>query len=129
MYSEHHCPKCNNTSKVLSDGRVLKDYEWCEDCKDEHRKKDWAVRWFNHRFHIFTKLDIYMRDGFKCYLCNEVLEFKNRNTTFDHVIPVARGGFSTFDNLKLCCNRCNNKKADLLLEEVFAEYGTPDQWD
>lgn len=128
MYTDHTCPKCKQKVSILSDGRLLKDYEWCNACKDAHKKEDWAIRWFNHRFKLFTKYDIYIRDGFKCYICHRSLAFKDRNTTFDHEVPLARGGHSTFNNLRLCCNRCNNKKGDLLLNELFEHYGPPDNW-
>lgn len=128
MYEEHTCPNCGEQVDILLDGRVLKEYEWCPDCKEKHQKEDWAVRWFNHRFQLFTKRDIYFRDGFKCYICEKVLQFKERGATFDHVIPLSRGGFSNFSNLKLCCTDCNNKKGDLLLEELFEEHGDPDTW-
>jgi 5-methylcytosine-specific restriction endonuclease McrA len=128
MYETHTCPNCKEQVDILCDGRILKDYEWCPPCKEAHQKKDWAVRWFNHRFQVFTKRDIYMRDGFKCYICSRSLMFKDKNATFDHFIPTARGGLSDLANLRLCCTRCNNKKGDLLLEELFEQYGSPDKW-
>lgn len=129
MYEEHTCPSCKKQVSILCDGRVLKDYEWCNDCKKEHQHKDWEVRWFNHRFQVFSRKDIYFRDGFRCYICNTYLVFGERNTTFDHELPTARGGLSTFSNLRLCCNRCNNKKGDLLLEELLDQYGSPEEWE
>jgi 5-methylcytosine-specific restriction endonuclease McrA len=33
----------------------------------------------------------------------------------DHVIPLARGGEHTMDNVKLACLRCNIRKNDNLL--------------
>lgn len=119
MYELHTCPNCLEEVSILCDGRVLKTYEWCPSCKEKHHKRDWEVRWFNHRFQLFTKKDIYFRDGFKCYICSVPLEFKSKQSTFDHKIPLARGGLSSFDNLKLCCTDCNNKKGDLLLEEYL----------
>ena len=43
-----------------------------------------------------------------CYYCNAKVGYKN--LTMDHVIPLARGGRSTKDNLVPCCRECNNKK-------------------
>jgi 5-methylcytosine-specific restriction protein A len=37
----------------------------------------------------------------------------------DHIVPLARGGRSTKDNLVACCKECNNKKKTLL----------PIEWD
>lgn len=38
--------------------------------------------------------------------------------TFDHVIPLVRGGTNRRENLKLCHRICNTWKGDLLMEEL-----------
>lgn len=45
----------------------------------------------------------------------------NREATLDHYIPQAKGG-KKFDekNLRICCNRCNNNKKDMMPEEFVA---------
>ena len=52
-----------------------------------------------------------------CWYCGQQVGFKN--LTMDHVIPLARGGRSTKDNLVPCCKECNNKKKSSL----------PVEWD
>jgi len=52
-----------------------------------------------------------------CWYCGEKVGFKN--LTMDHVIPLARGGRSTKDNLVPCCKECNIKKKSSL----------PVEWD
>jgi len=52
-----------------------------------------------------------------CWYCGEQVGFKN--LTMDHVIPLARGGRSTKDNLVPCCKECNTKKKNAL----------PVEWD
>ena len=47
-----------------------------------------------------------------CYYCGRLLEPKD--LTMDHIIPLARGGRSTKENLVACCKDCNNKKKTLL---------------
>jgi 5-methylcytosine-specific restriction endonuclease McrA len=47
-----------------------------------------------------------------CYYCGRLLEPKD--LTMDHIIPLARGGRSTKENLVPCCKECNNKKKTLL---------------
>jgi 5-methylcytosine-specific restriction endonuclease McrA len=47
-----------------------------------------------------------------CYYCGRI--FKPKDLTMDHVVPLARGGRSTKDNLVACCKDCNNKKRTLL---------------
>jgi len=52
-----------------------------------------------------------------CYYCSELLSPKD--LTMDHVVPLARGGRSTKDNLVTSCKECNTKKKTLL----------PIEWD
>lgn len=54
-----------------------------------------------------------------CYYCGEHVGIKA--LTMDHLIPLARGGRSTRDNLVPCCKECNNKKRTLLPVE-WEEY-------
>lgn len=56
------------------------------------------------------------RDNSTCYLCGRKLT--DREIHLDHVIPLARGGSHTADNLKVTCRPCNQRKSDKLLEEL-----------
>ena len=47
-----------------------------------------------------------------CYYCGEI--FKPGDLTMDHIVPLARGGRSSKDNIVTCCKNCNNKKKTLL---------------
>jgi 5-methylcytosine-specific restriction endonuclease McrA len=117
-FEAHTCSNCGKNVEIRCDGRVLRQFEWCTDCKSEHDRKDWELRWFNHRFQLFTRRDIIVRDGGKCYICRKNVNLLTRDATIDHVVPKSRGGLSSPDNLRLCCNACNNKKGDFLLEEM-----------
>ena len=50
-------------------------------------------------------------DG-RCHYCGQV--FPHRELTMDHLVPLARGGRSTRDNLVPCCKECNTRKKTLL---------------
>lgn len=52
------------------------------------------------------------RDSRTCQYC-----FKPGNT-IDHVVPRARGGMHSWENVVTACTRCNAKKDDRLLEEL-----------
>jgi hypothetical protein len=45
------------------------------------------------------------RDGHKCSYCGSPYDL-----TIDHIIPVAKGGTSTIENLRTLCGRCNMLK-------------------
>ena len=65
-----------------------------------------------------SKVDrLRLRDGPRCWLCDEPLDFKavpnsTWAPTFEHLIPLSRGGPRTLDNLVLCHRLCNNRLAD-----------------
>lgn len=61
---------------------------------------------------------IYQRDGYRCRKCN-------RNTDdleIDHIIPISKGGKTTFDNLQTLCHRCNANKADTIESNNVPNY-------
>jgi len=47
-----------------------------------------------------------------CHYCGNQVAFKD--LTMDHLVPLARGGRSTKDNLVPCCKNCNNRKKSML---------------
>ncbi len=55
-----------------------------------------------------------------CHYCGE--HFDADELTMDHVIPVARGGYSTRTNIVPACFACNQKKKYLTpAEQALAE--------
>ncbi len=62
-----------------------------------------------------------------CHYCGKKFTFKQ--LTMDHLVPLARGGRSTRDNLVPSCKNCNNKKKAMLpLEwEEYLESKSKDQ--
>lgn len=54
----------------------------------------------------WTKRGVLRRDRGTCAYCGE------RATTVDHVVPVSRGGGSTWENTVAACSPCNSRKAN-----------------
>ena len=52
---------------------------------------------------------ILARDHHRCRICGST-----RNLEIDHIIPIAKGGKTKFDNLQTLCHKCNVKKGDSL---------------
>lgn len=50
-----------------------------------------------------------------CHYCGG--HFLPHELTMDHVVPLARGGVSSKNNLVPCCKECNNSKRSKLLQE------------
>lgn len=59
-------------------------------------------------------------DG-RCWYCSCELEPDTR--TYDHVIPLSRGGASSEENLVLACAICNGNKRNLMLDDYREELG------
>ena len=54
-----------------------------------------------------------------CYICNRKIS-QDERATVDHVIPKSRDRFASNKfNLRCCCERCNNDKADMTLLEYI----------
>jgi len=50
---------------------------------------------------------VWNRDGGKCVRCGS-----QENLEFDHIIPVSKGGATTYRNLQLLCQKCNREKSN-----------------
>lgn len=61
-------------------------------------------------------LQVVRRDGHICQSCR--INVRDDEIEFDHIIPVAKGGPTTVENLRLLCRSCNRKKSDSLKEHL-----------
>lgn len=64
----------------------------------------------------FSRTNVYARDEHRCQYCGH--SFPPSQLTFDHVLPVARGGHKGWDNIVTCCIPCNRLKGDRTPEEA-----------
>lgn len=57
------------------------------------------------------------RDNFTCRNCGNSTHVEpNLLLEIDHIIPVAKGGYTVEDNLQTLCWKCNRKKSDKILD-------------
>lgn len=57
------------------------------------------------------------RDKYTCCFCgNSVVKEPNLLLEIDHIIPIAKGGCTTEENLQTLCWRCNRSKGDKVVE-------------
>jgi 5-methylcytosine-specific restriction endonuclease McrA len=58
---------------------------------------------------------LFARDGWRCYLCGQVLGGREQ-LQLHHILPYSQGGGDTADNLVSVCSSCNpGQGGDLLL--------------
>jgi 5-methylcytosine-specific restriction endonuclease McrA len=75
----------------------------------------------------FSKSNVFLRDGYKCQYCGDHLD--KRECTLDHVLPVSKGGKSTFENSTTACGPCNaGKGANHKVKPKNKPY-RPDFWE
>lgn len=61
----------------------------------------------------FTRFNLFLRDEFSCQYCGNTGDL-----TFDHVVPRARGGITSWENVVASCSRCNLRKGSKSLKQV-----------
>ena len=57
----------------------------------------------------FTRFNVFLRDRFRCQYCGE--QHLRGELTFDHVVPRADGGQTSWTNIVAACSPCNTRKA------------------
>lgn len=84
------------------EGRMFGPYPWPTVVR--------LIRYVNpawlHRPAAFSRAGVLRRDRGRCCYCGAA------GTTLDHVLPLCRGGRTTWDNLVTACERCNGRKGD-----------------
>ena len=73
---------------------------------------------FSRSFSNKLKIEIFTRDNYTCQCCgwkNGISGQKDRILTLDHIVPIAFGGTSTLENLRVLCLQCNIKKNDKIM--------------
>jgi len=130
--AELTCVQCQNdftVGKATKQLRILKLSGFCSlDCNAEFkelRDADTAYRGAMRRkakaFGVAFEEEITRRLVFEkakgiCYLCKSKTHYENSEdyspllATVDHVKPWTKGGTHTWNNVELCCLRCNIKK-------------------
>ena len=61
----------------------------------------------------FTRFNVFLRDKFECQYCGSP-----EDLTFDHVIPRAHGGETTWENVVAACSPCNLRKGSKLPKQA-----------
>jgi 5-methylcytosine-specific restriction endonuclease McrA len=65
----------------------------------------------------FTRFNVFLRDRFRCQYCNA--QHVRGELTFDHVIPRADGGDTSWENIVAACGPCNARKDRLRIKPVW----------
>lgn len=58
----------------------------------------------------FSRENVFARDNGKCQYCG--VRLARPEATYDHVVPRAQGGLTTWENVVICCVPCNQRKGN-----------------
>lgn len=72
----------------------------------------------------FHRKWVFLRDDYTCQYCRTTLT--SAECTLDHVVPVSKGGKTTWHNVVTSCRKCNNEKGN---NESIVPETMPDQPD
>lgn len=61
----------------------------------------------------FTRFNVFLRDEFRCQYCG-----KKGELTFDHIVPRASGGITSWENVVTACAPCNMRKGSKSLPRM-----------
>lgn len=73
----------------------------------------------------FSRKNLYLRDLFQCQYCSDT--FDPDELTIDHVVPVSKGGKTTWENCVAACQDCNFSKGDKIIPPKRLPF-KPEYW-
>lgn len=102
-------------------------YIWLDKVKVLHEYDNWEIHSPNHTIKVpavimlneywqpksrvrFNRRWVFLRDNYTCQYCGDNLTVKQ--CTIDHVVPVSKGGKTTWHNVVTACYPCNNSKGN-----------------
>jgi 5-methylcytosine-specific restriction endonuclease McrA len=102
-------------------------YIWLDKVKVLHEYEDWQVHSPSRTMNVpavimlrdywkptarvrFNRKWVFLRDNYKCQYC--YLELRPNQCTIDHVVPISKGGKTTWHNVVTACYECNNSKGN-----------------
>lgn len=124
--SFNQCVICNNLFFSVNN-RIKTCSERCHKTYANWQGKDKRLKKIKDRLvdKDISLINLYKRDKGICWICKGECDYKDYETTedgyfivhdnypsIDHVIPLAKGGEHSWDNVKLAHHRCNTLKSD-----------------
>lgn len=119
-------------------------YMWLDKCNVLEWYDDWVVRSASWETKVpavimlkqmmrrrrnprFSKYNVFLRDLFTCQYCNT--RFPQQLLTLDHVLPISKGGRTSWTNIVAACNPCNSAKGNQINIKPLSDPYQPDYYD
>jgi hypothetical protein len=112
-----HLANARSWRQSNSDKVAAASKKWREDHPERHAQRSARYK-ARKRANTVEPVDyasIIERDGSMCHICGEAVDmalpkYHPKSKSFDHVIPLAKGGPHSMDNVKLSHFGCNSRK-------------------
>ena len=115
----YDCRRCGQFLRIRTQRRRVpgaSQSHYCDPCRDtiqqqrEYRKRGAKVGQTPYR-----RADIAERDSWRCHICKKKCDKTRavphpKAATIDHLIPIARGGVDSAENVALAHFSCNTKR-------------------
>jgi 5-methylcytosine-specific restriction endonuclease McrA len=118
-------------------------YVWLNKARVLHEYEDWAVHSPSQTMQVpavimlnefmrpksrvrFGRKWVFLRDNYTCQYCAK--ELAPSQCTIDHVMPVSKGGKTTWHNVVTACTDCNNSKGNNHKIRPKIEPEQPNYW-
>ena len=118
-------------------------YIWLDKVKVLHEYEDWKIHSPTHVMNVpavimlneywqpkarvrFNRKWVFLRDNYTCQYCGDNLTVNQ--CTIDHVVPISKGGKTTWHNVVTACYPCNNSKGNNPKIRPKVEPEMPNYW-
>jgi len=75
----------------------------------------------------FSRYNLYLRDMFTCQYCT--IQLTQKELTLDHVLPISKGGNTSWENIVASCGPCNGRKGNSTLMKPKRMPYRPDYYE
>lgn len=124
--TDRYCTRCGSIYRSPYVNRVHCS-DFCRDADANDRRKARGAQLYYGWISRFDRLEIYERDNYTCWLCNEPVDMEDDpkigdwSPSLDHVIPRSRGGSHDPENLRTAHRWCNSVRSDNDYHELFTD--------
>ena len=118
-------------------------YIWLDKVKVLHEYENWQIHSPTHVMNVpavimlneywqpkarvrFNRKWVFLRDNYTCQYCGDNLTVNQ--CTIDHVVPISKGGKTTWHNVVTACYPCNNSKGNNPKIRPKVEPEMPNYW-
>ena len=86
-------------------------YDQANKLKEQCQTRQYQISVERAKMTDSLRYDILKRDNFRCQICGSTAQ-DGVKLHVDHIVPVSKGGLTTYSNLRTLCDRCNLGKSD-----------------